>query len=66
MFNFIANQEMKITVKLYTYYRLGKVKPKTVRYDINGYLPLFIRYCDINNIQGFNSITKKEFLNYSL
>lgn len=66
MFNFIENKEMKITIKLYAYYRLSKVKPKTVRYDINGYLPLFIKYCNRNNIQCFNSITKEDFLNYSL
>ena len=65
-FAFIENEDMKLTVKLYAYYRLGKVKPQTVRNDINGKLPLFIEYCTLNNINSFNEITKEIFLNYSL
>ncbi|NEU04660.1 tyrosine-type recombinase/integrase [Clostridium senegalense] len=65
-FGFIENEDIKLTVKLYAYYRLGKVKPQTVFYDINGQLPLFIEYCNSNNINGFNEITKEIFLNYSL
>ena len=65
-FNFIKNEDMKLTVKLYAYYRLGTVKPKTVRDDINAHLPLFIKYCNLNNISSFSEITKKIFLNYSL
>lgn len=65
-FDFIKNEDMKLTVKLYAYYRLGKVKPKTVRHNINGQLPSFIKYCDLNNINGFNEITKDIFLNYAL
>lgn len=65
-FNFIKNQDMKLTVKYYAYYRLGKVKPKTVRDNINGHLPIFIEYCDLNNINSFDEVTKDMFLNYAL
>lgn len=65
-FDFIKNEDMKITVKHYAYYRLGKVKPITVRNNINGLLPIFIEYCDLNNINSFNEITKDVFFNYSL
>ena len=65
-FDFIKNEDMKLTVKHYAYYRLGKVKPKTVIDNINGRLPLFIEYCASNNISNFNEITKNIFLNYSL
>ncbi|MDU5108436.1 site-specific integrase [Clostridium sp.] len=65
-FNFIKNKDMKLTVKYYTYYILGKVKPKTVIDNINGRLPLFIEYCALNNISNFNEITKDIFLNYAL
>ena len=65
-FNFISNEDMKLTAKFYAYYRLGKVKPRTVRVNINGYLPLFIEYCNLNNINSFNEVTKELFLNYSL
>lgn len=65
-FDFIKNQDMKLTVKNYAYYRLGKVKPQTVRNNINGHLPLFVEYCNFNNINNFNEITKEIFLSYSL
>ena len=65
-FNFIKNEDMKLTVKLYAYYKLGKVKPQTVRDNINGQLPLFVEYCTLNNINSFNEITKEIFLSYSL
>lgn len=65
-FHFVENEDMKLTIKLYAYYRLGKIKPQTVFNDINGKLPVFIEYCNINNINSFNEITKEIFLNYSL
>ncbi|MGN2368781.1 tyrosine-type recombinase/integrase [Clostridium cagae] len=65
-FDFIKNEDMKLTVKHYAYYKLGKVKPRTVGDNINGRLPLFIEYCGLNNIESFNEITKEIFLNYSL
>lgn len=65
-FDFIKNEDMKLTVKHYAYYRLGKVKPQTAFNDINGKLPIFIEYCDLNNINSFNEVTKEVFLNYSL
>lgn len=65
-FDFIKNEDMKLTVKLYTYYRLGKVKPRTARDNINGQLPLFIEYCNLKNISNFDELTKVIFLNYSL
>lgn len=65
-FDFIKNEDMKLTTKLYAYYKLGQIKPISVRNYINGKLPLFIEYCDLNNINSFNEITKKVFLNYAL
>lgn len=65
-FNFIENEDMKLTVKLYAYYKLRQIKPKTVRDYINGSLPSFIEYCDLNNINSFNQVTKEVFLNYCL
>ncbi|AWI06203.1 tyrosine-type recombinase/integrase [Clostridium drakei] len=65
-FDFIKNENMKLTVKLYSYYKIGQIKPKSVQIYINGCLPLFIEYCNLNNIDSFNEITKEVFLNYSL
>lgn len=65
-FDFIKNQDMKLTVKHYAYYRLGKVKPNTTRDNISIYIPPFIQYCELNNINSFNEVTKDVFLNYAL
>lgn len=46
-FEYIADVDMKETVKQYAYYKLGKTKPQTVRGYINGYLPMFIEYCSL-------------------
>lgn len=49
-FRYISDTDMKETVKQYTYYKLGKTKPQTVRDYINAKLPMFIEYCSINGI----------------
>jgi integrase len=65
-FGFIKNEDMKLTVKLYAYYKLGKIKPQSIRGYIVTSFPLFIQYCNLNNINSFNEITKEIFLNYTL
>lgn len=65
-FSFIKNKDIKFTLKLYAYYGLGKVKPQTVSTDFRSNLSSFIEYCNLNNINSFNEITKDTFLNYSL
>ena len=57
---------MKETVKQYTYYKLGKTKPQTVRGYINAKLPMFIEYCSINGIHSFADITLEDYLNFNL
>lgn len=65
-FEYITNAEMKKTVKQYTYYKLGKTKPQTVRDYINSSLPMFIEYCSINGIHSFADITLEDYLNFNL
>lgn len=65
-FDYINKDDMKTTIKLYAYYRLGKVKAQTVVKQITSSLPSFIKYCDLNNINSFNEVTKDIFLNYTL
>lgn len=65
-FDFIKSEDMKLTVKNYAYYKLGQIKPKSVRNYINGRLPLFIEYCGLSNIDSFNEITKEVFWDYGL
>ena len=65
-FEYITNAEMKKTVKQYAYYKLGKIKPQTVRNYINGKLPMFIEYCSLNGIHSFADITLEDYFNFNL
>lgn len=65
-FEYIQNEDVKLVVKQYAYYKLGKSKPKTVRNYINSALPRFIEYCSTNGINSFKDITQDDFLNFSL
>jgi len=65
-FEYITNEVIKHTVKQYAYYKLGKIKPQSVRFIVNGYLPIFIEYCSLNGINSFADITKEDFLNFSI
>ena len=65
-FEYISDADMKETVKQYTYYKLGKTKPQTVRAYINAKLPMFIEYCSINGIHSFADITLEDYLNFNL
>lgn len=57
---------MKEAVKQYAYYKLGKMKPQTVRRYINGSLPMFIKYCALNGIHSFADVTLEDYLNFNL
>lgn len=65
-FEYIEEPTLKETVKQYAYYKLGKVKPKTVRDYINSSLPMFIEYCGANGIHSFSELTQEIFLNFNL
>ena len=65
-FEYIADVDMKETVKQYAYYKLGKMKPQTVRRYINGSLPMFIKYCALNGIHSFADVTLEDYLNFNL
>ncbi|MBU3179563.1 hypothetical protein [Clostridium psychrophilum] len=49
-FNYIENEDIKFTVKLYTYHKLGQIKPQSARDKIQSHLPTFVKYCNLNNI----------------
>ncbi|MDU2066443.1 MAG: site-specific integrase [Sporomusaceae bacterium] len=65
-FEYIANEDMKLIVKHYAYYKLGKIKPVTVKGYINSSLPIFIEYCSTNEIENFSDVTREKFLNFNL
>ena len=64
-FGYIQNPNMKHTVKQYAYYKLGKVKPKTVREMVNCQLPSFFEFCAANGISNFSELTQEQFLSYN-
>ena len=57
-FGYIPNPNMKHTVKQHAYYKLGKVKPKTVKDMVNGWLPSFFEFCATNGISSFFELTQ--------
>lgn len=65
-FEYITDADTKETVKQYAYYKLGKIKPQTVREYINSSLPMFIEYCAINGIHSFADVTLEDYLNFNL
>lgn len=66
LFGYIKDTDIKETVKQYAYYKLGKVKPQTVREYINGKLPMFIEYCSINGIHSFVDVSLEDYLTFNL
>ena len=65
-FEYISDADIKETVKQYAYYKLGKIKPKSVRDYINASLPQFIEYCSLNGIHNFADVTLEDYLNFNL
>lgn len=65
-FGYIKYESMKHTVKQYAYYKLGKVKPQTMKSVINSRLPSFFEFCSFSGISSFSELTREQFLAYSL
>lgn len=65
-FGYIRKEDMKRTIKQYAYYKLGKVKPKTVSGYVASDLFSFIEYCSISEINSFADITQEDFLSFNL
>lgn len=65
-FSYIKNSNMKHIAKQYAYYKLGKVKPKTVQLYINGFLPSFFEFCAAHGIKRLSELTRDAFLEYNL
>jgi integrase len=65
-FGYITDGDMKKTVKQYAYYKLGKIKPQTVKNYINGHFPVFMEYCSLNGIHSFSDVTLENYLNFNL
>ncbi len=64
-FEYISDADMKEIVKQYAYYKLGKVKPQTVKNYINSYLPSFVEYCSLTGINSFANVTLEDYLGFN-
>ena len=64
-FEYISDADMKEIVKQYAYYKLGKIKPQTVRDYINGCLPSFVEYCSLTGIHSFADVTLEDYLGFN-
>ena len=56
-FGNINNCAVKNVVKQYAYYKLGKVKVQTLSGYINGHLPFFIQYCELQHLNSLEEIS---------
>lgn len=65
-FEYISDADMQEIVKQYAYYKLGKIKPHTVRDYVNAKLPTFVEYYTINGIHSFADMTLEDYLNFNL
>lgn len=63
-FTYIHSEDMKTTVKLFTYYKLGKFDPNTVKSLISNNLRPFMSFCKDKCIGSFLEITKEIFLEF--
>lgn len=64
-FNYIKSKDIKLTVKLYLYHKLGEIKPISVKRKARS-ITSFVEYCSLNNINSFSEVTKEIFLNFAM
>ena len=64
-FEYISEADIREVVKQYAYYKLGKIKPQTVREYINSKLPIFVEYCSLTGIHSFADVTLEDYLGFN-
>jgi len=55
-FGYISNYAIKTVIKQYAYYKLGKVKARTVIGYVNSGLPSFIQYCELRKFESLEQL----------
>jgi len=63
-FGAIPSKQLKYSVKLYIYYKLGQVKPQSAIATLHS-LAYFMRYCDTFGIQSFTEATIQTLLAFA-
>ena len=62
-FSYIKNEKIKIVVKQYAYYKIGKVKPRTVSNYVALLVP-FIQYSDENSLESLRKLNFEFLMNF--
>lgn len=63
-FTSIHSEEIKVVVKHYAYFLLGKIKPRTVNNKLNC-LSIFLKFAQERGIDSFNSVTYDTFQDFN-
>ena len=62
-FSYIRNENIKMVVKQYVYYKLGKIRPRTAsQYVAN--LSTFIQYCESHNVNSLRELNFEILMDY--
>lgn len=64
-FDDIHNEQMKLIVKQYLYYKLGQIKARTV-VAVRYRLTHFVRFCEIHNIKSLKHITSHTLIAFAV
>ena len=61
-FDYIKEKALKETIKQFAYYKLGRIKPASVRDYICRDLRSFIKYCSDNKISSFSELSAEDYI----
>ena len=64
IFSYVKSENVKHTIKLFAYYRLGVVKPMSVCKALNSRIRNIIKFFELNNIESFSEITCDIFMDF--
>ena len=62
-FSYIRNEKIKMVVKQYAYYKLGKIKPRTISKYV-AKLSTFIQYCESHNVDSLRELDFECLMGY--
>ena len=62
-FSYIKNENIKMVVKQYAYYKLGKIRPRTVSQYVTN-LSTFIQYCEAHNVDSLRELNFELLMDY--
>ena len=64
-FDDIRNEQLKLIIKQYLYYKLGQIKARTV-VAVRYRLTHFVRFCEIHSIKSLKHITSHTLIDFAV